>query len=338
MLPPSKTLAVAVGVLVLAFVVLILAVRPLRSRSAPAAASEAWATVTAEAADLRPEPSVSAPPAGSLPRGTRVAILANRGRWRQVRADKGAAGFLAAETVETDSERQAREERGKKVLSFTPVSGVVAEDTDLRLAPFPLAARAERLSRGTTVSVYAVDHDYYAVRGNDGLLAFVRSSDVDLVPPDPSRPAIVPAPGKAIRDLTVNNLAPSPPSQPPPPEFPLAEAPAAGAPAPGVPALVPQEPSGLADEAVSPAVLISKVEPDYPEPARRAGVEGAVVLDATISETGQVIAVAVERGLPLGVTEAAVQAVQRWRYQPARGKAGPVLSHKTIRIVFSLGG
>ena len=333
----------AVGVLVLAFVVLILAVRPPRSRPAPVAASEAQATVTAEAADLRPEPSVSAPPGGSLPRGTRVAILANRGRWRQVRADNGAAGFLAAEAVETDSERQAREERGKKVLSFTPVSGVVAEDTDVRLAPFPLAARAERLSRGTTVTIYAVDHDYYAVRGDDGLLAFIRSSDVDLVPPDPSRPAIVPAPGKTIRDLTVTNLAPSPPSEPPPPESPLAGAPATGAPAPGappagVPATAPQEPSGLAEEAVSPAVLISKVEPDYPEAARRAGIEGSVVLDATISETGQVIAVAVERELPLGVTEAAVRAVQSWKYQPARGKGGPVLSHKTIRIVFSLGG
>jgi TonB family protein len=325
-LPQSKTLAAAVGVLILAFVTLILAVRPPKPRPAPPAASEAWATVTAEAAELRPEPSFSAPPAGSLPRGTRVAVLANRGRWRQVRVDKGAAGFLAAETVETDAERQARDERGRRVLSFTPVSGVVAEDTDVRLAPFPLAARAERLSRGTTVSIFAVDHDYYAVRGNDGLLAFVRSSDVDLVPPDPSRPAIVPAPGKTIRNVAVTDLAPS---LPPPisPEFPLTGAPAA-----------PQESSPAGEEAVVPAVLISKAEPDYPEAARRAGVEGAVVLDATISETGQVIAVAVERGLPLGVTEAAVRAVQSWKYQPARGKGGPVLSHKTIRIVFSLGG
>jgi TonB family protein len=322
-----------VGLLVLAFVILILVVRPSKPGPGPLAVSESWATVTAEAADLRSEPSVSAPPSGSLPRGTRVAILANRGRWRQVRADKGETGFLAAEAVETDSERQAREERGKRVLSFTPVSGVVAEDTEVRLAPFPLAARAERLSRGTTVSIFAVDHDYYAVRGGDGLLAFVRSNDVDLVPPDPSRPGIVPAPGKAIRDLTVTDLA-----RPTSPEFPLAGAPEAGAPATGPPASVPQESSAAAEEGVVPAALISKVEPDYPEPARRAGVEGVVVLDATISETGQVIAVAVERGLPLGVTEAAVQAVQRWKYQPARGRGGPVLSHKTIRIVFSLGG
>ena len=83
---------------------------------------------------------------------------------------------------------------------------------------------------------------------------------------------------------------------------------------------------------------MSKVDPEYPEAARRAGVEGTVILDATISETGEVTRVAVERGLPLGVSEAAVAAGRHWKYKPARGRAGPVSSHKAIRIVFSLGG
>jgi protein TonB len=78
------------------------------------------------------------------------------------------------------------------------------------------------------------------------------------------------------------------------------------------------------------------VDPEYPEPARRTGVEGTVILDATISETGDVTHVAVERGLPLGVSEAAIAAVRHWKYEPARGRRGPVPSHKAIRIVFSL--
>jgi protein TonB len=79
------------------------------------------------------------------------------------------------------------------------------------------------------------------------------------------------------------------------------------------------------------------VDPEYPEPARRTGVEGTVILDATISETGQVTHVAVQRGLPLGVSEAAVSAVRQWKYEPAKGRNGPVASHKAIRIVFALG-
>jgi TonB family protein len=66
-------------------------------------------------------------------------------------------------------------------------------------------------------------------------------------------------------------------------------------------------------------------------------VEGTVVLDAEINQSGQVSRVTVERGLPLGVSEAAVAAVERWKYRPARGRTGPVPSHKTIRILFTLG-
>jgi hypothetical protein len=46
--------------------------------------------------------------------------------------------------------------------------------------------------------------------------------------------------------------------------------------------------------------------------------------------------VAVEQGLPLGVSEAAVSAVRHWKYEPAMGRNGPVASHKAVRIVFSL--
>jgi TonB family protein len=239
-----------------------------------------------------------------------------------VRTGKGEKGFLPAEAVETEAERSTREERAKKILAFTPVSGVVAEDTELLLAPFASAARAGRLGQGTAVPIYAVDHDFYAVRAADGGLAFVRSSDVDLVPPDPRRPVIVPDAGKTIRDVTLTNLAPATPS-------------AATVPA-SQPASEGRDERPVSEEPLAPAVLITRVDPEYPESARRAGVEGTVVLDATISETGQVTQIAVERGLPLGVTEVAVAAVRRWKYEPARGRNGPVASHKAVRIVFSL--
>jgi TonB family protein len=242
-----------------------------------------------------------------------------------VRAGNGDKGFLPAESVETDAERKTREERGKQILGFTPVAGVIAEETDILLAPFPSAPRAGHLRRGSAVPIYAVDHDFYAVRAGDGGLAFVHSRDVDLVPPDPRRPVIVPDAGKSIKDVTVTDLAPAAqPQSSDPGEQPAA----AGS----------EGEAAATEEPFEPAVLMSKVDPEYPEAARRAGVEGTVILDATISETGEVTRVAVERGLPLGVSEAAVAAVRHWKYKPARGRAGPVPSHKAIRIVFSLGG
>jgi TonB family protein len=290
-----------------------------------AAVSDSLATVTADIVDLLREPSARSAPAGSLPKGARVTIVAERGRWLEVRAGNGEKGFLPAESVETDAERKTREERGKQILSFTPVAGVVAEETDIVLAPFPSAPRAGHLRRGSAVPIYAVDHDFYAVRAGDGGIAFVHSSDVDLVPPDPRRPAIVPDAGKSIKDVTVTDLAPA---APPPSSDPGAQPAAAGS----------EGEASAPEEPLEPAVLMSKVDPEYSEAARRAGVEGTVILDATISETGEVTRVAVERGLPLGVSEAAVAAVRHWKYNPARGRSGPVSSHKAIRIVFSLGG
>jgi TonB family protein len=304
--------------------VFLLAARPRRARAVRAPVADAKATVTAETAELLREPSARAAAAGAMAAGERVTILSERGRWLEVRTGKGEKGFLPAEAVETDSERQTREERGKKILAFTPVAGVVAEETDLLLAPFASAPRSGHLRRGAAIPIYAVDHDFYAVRAPDGGIAFVRSADVDLVPPDPRRPVIVPDAGRGLKDVTVTDLGRTTPPEPP------------------VPAAQPVLSGGFgepaeAEEPLQPAVLMSKVDPEYPEAARRSGVEGTVILDATISETGQITHVAVERGLPLGVSEAAVSAVRHWKYEPARGRNGPVASHKAIRIVFSLG-
>ena len=287
--------------------------------------------MTAQIADLKAQPSARAAAAGALPKGTRVTIVSDRGHWLEVRTGKGSTAFVAAESVETDAQRRTREERAKRILSFTPVPGLVAEDTDVLLGAYPSAPLAGRLRRGMAVPVYAVDHDYYAIRVDEGGIAFIHSADVDLIPPDPRLPAIVPAKGKTIKDVAVNDLGAAP----------AAEASGEAMPRPGAPPVAAgssfEGESPVLEEPIEPATLISKVDPPYPEAARRAGVEGTVILDAEVSETGQVVSVRVERGLPLGVTEAAVAAVQHWRYRPARGRLGPVPSHKTVRIQFTLG-
>jgi protein TonB len=83
-------------------------------------------------------------------------------------------------------------------------------------------------------------------------------------------------------------------------------------------------------------VVVEKVDPPYPAVAVRAQVEGSVVLDIGIDETGRVTDVQVTRGLPFGLSEAAADAVRKWKYRPARGPEGPIPSRKTVRILFTL--
>ena len=83
--------------------------------------------------------------------------------------------------------------------------------------------------------------------------------------------------------------------------------------------------------------LVKIVEPEYPPEARRARVEGVVVLEATVTEKGAVDNVKVISGPPL-LIEAAVKAVQQWRCEPTilNGQAVPVIL--TARVNFSLAG
>lgn len=251
---------------------------------------------------------------------SRVLVTGDRGRWIEIRTQQGRTGFLPVESVERDSEKDGREKRAKEILSFPAVFGVVSEDTDVLLAPFPLAARAGRVRKGTAVEIHAVDHDFYAFRTVPGGIAFVNSGDVDLIPPDPRRPAIVSEPARALKDVKLTDLNRSEPS------------PSDEALEPG-----PSDAEPPRGEELAPPVLLAKVDPLYPDSARRAGVEGTVVLEARISETGKVMDVQVVRGLPLGLSEAAAEAVHHWQYRPARGRNGPIPSRKTIRIVFTLG-
>jgi TonB family protein len=312
-------LLLGLAALLMALAAVIVVARPRRGTSSRGRSPEE-ATVTTPTADLRREPSGRAPVAAVLQAGSRVEVLADRGLWVEVKGPKSLTGFVPAESVERDSDREARKRRGSKVLSFAPVFGVVAEETPIRLAPFPLSPRAGTVRRGTTIAIYGVDHAYYAFKAGDGTLAFLDSSAIDLVPRDPREPAIVSGPERGLKDLNVSNV-------------PRAEAPTPEMSSEGVPA----EPAETSDEALEPAVLLSKVDPTYPEMARRSGVEGTVVLDAQIGANGRVEDVQVLRGLPLGLSEAAAEAVRRWQYRAARGRSGPVPSHKTVRIVFTLG-
>ncbi len=107
----------------------------------------------------------------------------------------------------------------------------------------------------------------------------------------------------------------------------------------GVPdAPPPPEPDGpvrfVVGGNITEPVKISGPNPVYPEAARRARIQGVVVLECTIGKDGSVKETKVLRGLPLGLTEAAVEAVQRWQFKPStlNGKPVEVLYILTVRF------
>ncbi len=91
----------------------------------------------------------------------------------------------------------------------------------------------------------------------------------------------------------------------------------------------------LGDVASAP-VLVTRVVPDYPRRARLAGIEGEVVLEVVVDRHGRVTGdVRVVRSVP-ELARAAVTAVQRWRFRPARDRTGTavaVLIEVPVRFV-----
>jgi periplasmic protein TonB len=87
---------------------------------------------------------------------------------------------------------------------------------------------------------------------------------------------------------------------------------------------------------VMAGAVIAKNTPVYPLIAKSAGVEGVVVLLATISKYGTIENLRVASG-PALLQQAAIDAVKTWRYRPYLLNGEPVEVETTVNVVFSLG-
>jgi protein TonB len=80
-----------------------------------------------------------------------------------------------------------------------------------------------------------------------------------------------------------------------------------------------------------------QMKPAYPETARRAGAEGISFLRFEIKEDGTVGRITVEKSAGHGdLDRAAIAAVQRWRFEPARRGAQAVAVWVTLPVRFEL--
>lgn len=86
---------------------------------------------------------------------------------------------------------------------------------------------------------------------------------------------------------------------------------------------------------LKPPTKLRHVTPTYPELARRAGIQGVVVLECVIDPSGHVADVKVLRGHPL-LESAAVDAVRQWLYASTRLNGVPVAVVLTVTVRFTI--
>jgi protein TonB len=74
----------------------------------------------------------------------------------------------------------------------------------------------------------------------------------------------------------------------------------------------------------------------YPEIAKRAGVEGKVLVLAFVDESGNVTKAEVIKGIGLGCDEAAINAIVQTKFKPGIQRGKPVKVQVTIPVTFKL--
>jgi periplasmic protein TonB len=82
-------------------------------------------------------------------------------------------------------------------------------------------------------------------------------------------------------------------------------------------------------------LIIRKTIPQYPPVPKAMGVQGTVVLQATISRSGTIENLRVISG-PAMLQQAALDAVKTWRYKPYMLNEQPVEVETTVNVVFSI--
>ncbi len=87
---------------------------------------------------------------------------------------------------------------------------------------------------------------------------------------------------------------------------------------------------------VKPPKLIKKVDPIFPEEARKERISGQVVLNVRTDEKGNVVGVKIVKSPHELLSKAAVAAVKQWKYEPMLIKGKPMPIIFTVWATFKL--
>jgi protein TonB len=84
--------------------------------------------------------------------------------------------------------------------------------------------------------------------------------------------------------------------------------------------------------------VVSEVKPEYTPEAKRAHIEGGVIMDAVVLANGKVGNVTVARSLDstFGLDQQAVKAAKQWTFKPGTKDGKPVAVRVQIEMTFTL--
>ena len=163
----------------------------------------------------------------------------------------------------------------------------------------------------------------------------LQQPNADTVPDKPPAPAV----NDMAQDLPAGPANDSP-------SIGIGEGPGPGGPGlggPGGPGEGPGPGTGIVDKTplvfsfgMTKPEIIHQVQPRYSELARRAAVQGAVIVEAVIDELGLVTQVRLIRGLPMQLDQAAMEAIKQWRFKPALLNGRPVKVFYTLTVNFTI--
>lgn len=95
------------------------------------------------------------------------------------------------------------------------------------------------------------------------------------------------------------------------------------------------EPLRLQGEVQRPRAVYS-APPVYTEAARKARLQGVVIVEAVIDESGCVVEAKILKGMPMGLDRAAIEAIRSWVFEPATLEGNPVKVYYTLTVNFQV--
>jgi TonB family protein len=318
------TVVIILGVIFFALLALLI-LRSGKPKEVAAQSSETLSVLSLRLR-LRTQPTANAPVVATAANGEKLIVLEDRGAWVRVQDDDGMTGWAERNSLERTSERERRLARYDAIRKLPALSALVSARTPLYAGPGIFYPIIGELTAETQVKVYTRDHDFYAI-DHDNQIAY---ADVDAIDVSSAGTRQV----EVHTDTTATDTASSSATatSPVPTE---SQAPAEPAPQVhvatdngGVYSAVP--PGGTQPEETA------RVVPRYPMIARRAGIQGPVVVRGIVRRDGTIDNVEVIKDLPYGLGEAASEAVGQWHFRPATYRGEPIDVYYTVTVNFRL--
>ena len=276
---------------------------------------------------LRTQPTANAPVVATATNGEKLIVLEDRGAWVRVQDDDGMTGWAERNSLERTSERERRLARYETIRKLPALNAIVSARTPLYAGPGIFYPIIGELPAETQVKVYTRDHDFYAHRSRQPDRVRGRRCD--------RRQLRRNAPGRsahrhdrdrhrARRRPPLRRRKPQRSRRPKPAPAEVHVATDNG----GVYSAVPA--GGTQPEETD------RVVPRYPMMARRAGIQGPVVVRGIVRRDGTIDNVEVIQRSPVRPRRSGARRGQPVAFPPGHVRGEPIDVYYTVTVNFRL--